>query len=124
MTKNIYEFVQILWCLDGFVYVFGHCGFLFCSRRVKLIMLLGYLLKLFAKLLLSYFSYRFSKGINHLISHSPHFGILRIARPLHLIFCATMHKWKMASTPICDYGVIRSNRLTASKHLLTSTRYF
>ena len=46
-------------------------------------MFLGYLFKLIAKLLLPYFSYRFWKGINQPISHSLHFGILRIARPLH-----------------------------------------
>ena len=39
-------------------------------------------------------------------------------------FRATMLKWEMASrpTPICECGVIRSNRLTTSKHLLPYTQ--
>ena len=37
-------------------------------------------------------------------------------------FRATIRKWEMASTPICEFGVVRSNWLITSKHLLPSTR--
>ena len=45
---------------------------------------LGYCLNCLLNYCYRIFSYRFSKGINHPISHSLHFGILRIARPLQL----------------------------------------
>ena len=91
--------LDTLWCLDiqwglnGFLHVFGHCGFLirpilFPQSQVGYAFIL--LLKLLAKLFLSYFSYRFSKGINHPISHSLHLGIQRIAHPLQL----SCHKLK------------------------------
>ena len=37
-------------------------------------------------------------------------------------FSATMYEWVMASTPICECGVIRSNWLATSKYLLPFIR--